>query len=29
MPINKYDSKSAGAEAYMSLADEIVNRKDD
>lgn len=28
MPINKYDSKSAGAEAYMSLADEIVNRKD-
>jgi chromosome partitioning protein len=29
IPINKYDSKSAGAEAYMSLADEIVNRKDD
>lgn len=29
MPINKYDPKSAGAEAYMLLADEIVNRKDD
>lgn len=29
MPINKYDAKSAGSEAYMSLADEIINRKDD
>ncbi len=29
MPINKYDAKSAGAEAYMSLAEEIVGRKDD
>lgn len=25
MPINMYDSKSAGAEAYMSLAEEIIN----
>lgn len=24
LPINKYDVKSAGAEAYMSLADEII-----
>lgn len=29
MPINKYDSRSAGAEAYMLLAEEIINRKDD
>ena len=28
MPINIYDPKSAGAEEYMSLADEIINRKD-
>ena len=28
MPINMYDPKSAGAEAYMSLADEVINRKD-
>jgi chromosome partitioning protein len=28
MPINKYDPKSAGAEAYMLLADEVINRKD-
>ena len=28
MPINKYDAKSAGAEAYMQLADEIINRKE-
>ena len=27
MPINIYDPKSAGAEAYMSLADELINRK--
>ena len=27
MPINIYDPKSAGAEAYMRLADEIINRK--
>ena len=27
-PINAYDPKSAGAEAYMSLAAEIINRKD-
>ncbi len=26
MPINKYDPKSAGAEAYMMLAEEIINR---
>lgn len=29
MPINMYDAKSAGAEAYMQLADEIINRKED
>ena len=28
MPINLYDPKSAGAEAYMLLADEVINRKD-
>lgn len=28
MPINMYDSKSAGAEAYMQLADEVINRKE-
>lgn len=28
MPINLYDAKSAGAEAYMNLADEIIGRKD-
>ena len=28
LPINKYDPKSAGAEAYMLLADEVINRKD-
>ena len=28
MPIAMYDSKSAGAEAYMFLADEVINRKD-
>jgi len=27
-PINIYDPKSAGAEAYMALADEVINRKD-
>lgn len=27
MPINMYDPKSAGAEAYMNLADEVINRK--
>ncbi len=27
MPINLYDAKSAGAEAYMQLADEVINRK--
>ena len=26
-PINMYDPKSAGAEAYMALADEVINRK--
>lgn len=26
MPINIYDAKSAGAEAYMSLADEIIGK---
>ncbi|NLL75780.1 MAG: ParA family protein [Clostridiales bacterium] len=28
MPINMYDAKSAGAEAYLLLADEVINRKD-
>jgi chromosome partitioning protein len=28
MPINKYDPKSIGAEAYMLLAEEVINRKD-
>ena len=27
MPINMYDSRSAGAEAYLSLAEEIINNK--
>lgn len=27
MPINLYDSKSAGAESYRNLADEVINRK--
>ena len=29
MPITMYDAKSAGAEAYMSLAEEIINGKDE
>ena len=29
MPINMYDAKSPGAEAYMALAVEIINREDD
>ena len=29
MPIHMYDSKSAGAEAYMMLADEILKGKDE
>ena len=28
MPIQMYDPKSAGAEAYMLLADEVIRRKD-
>lgn len=28
MPIQMYDPKSAGAEAYMALADEVIKRKD-
>ena len=28
MPICMYDPKSAGAEAYRNLADEVINRKD-
>ncbi|MDD3417234.1 MAG: AAA family ATPase [Lachnospiraceae bacterium] len=28
MPINQYDAKSAGAESYRMLAEEIINRKD-
>lgn len=27
MPINMYDPKSAGAEAYLMLADEVINRE--
>ena len=27
MPINLYDSKSAGAESYRLLADEVINRE--
>jgi len=27
-PINIYDPKSAGAEAYLQLADEVINRKE-
>ena len=27
MPINLYDPKSAGAESYLQLAEEIINRK--
>ena len=29
MPINKYDPKSAGSDAYMRLAEEVINRKED
>lgn len=29
VPINLYDAKSAGAEAYMTLAEEIINGKDE
>lgn len=28
MPISMYDPKSAGAESYLLLADEVINRKD-
>ena len=28
MPISAYEPKSAGAEAYMQLAEEVINRKD-
>ena len=27
MPINMYDPKSAGAEAYMQLAEEVIKNK--
>ena len=27
LPINLYDSRSAGAEAYRALADEVINNK--
>ena len=29
MPINEYDPKSAGSDAYMRLADEVINREED
>jgi chromosome partitioning protein len=28
IPINMYDTKSAGAESYRNLAQEIIERKD-
>ena len=28
MPINIYDAKSAGAESYRLLAEEVINRKE-
>ena len=28
IPINLYESKSAGAESYRNLAQEIIDRKD-
>ena len=28
MPISMYDARSAGAEAYKLLADEVINRKE-
>ena len=27
MPINHYDAKSAGAESYMRLADEVISQE--
>ena len=27
--LNKYDPKSAGSDAYMRLADEVINREED
>jgi len=27
MPITRYDARSAGAEAYMKLADEVIRMK--
>lgn len=29
LPINKYDSRSTGAESYRLLADEVISREDD
>ena len=29
MPINLYDSRSAGAEAYRYLAEEVIEREDE
>ena len=29
IPINEYDSKSAGSESYMRLAEEVINREND
>ena len=28
LPINKYDPKSTGAESYMRLADEVIEREE-
>jgi len=29
MPINMYDSRSAGAEAYRYLAEEVIEKEDE
>ena len=29
LPITKYDAKSAGAESYMLLAEEVINRENE
>ena len=29
MPVNKYDSKSTGAESYRLLAEEVIHRGED
>lgn len=29
IPINKYDPKSAGAESYLRLADEVIDKENE